>query len=496
MSQAGSYLPCQQLLISNSNAIEEKLLVDFAPDSRILHTEYKDTALDFFYACRSKRDSISQDEIIRWALQATTEEQRQAVYIYLLQGEQREEIASSLYANRQLYWFANDKRIIDILELMVLIVIERGETLPPRNINVIPESPQETDDYNPFFEIYTNCTKDDFSLHRTPEEIEEFARKLQVGLNRQNSSWKGYIYHFTHVENAVSILTGEKLIARNLCRNFNNSASADLIGRTRSDVKDFARFYYRPQTPTQWHNEGLGKRKGNIYALCPVPIFFRFDLKRVMETQGNKCGISSGNLAASGSHYGNTTTFLEQCFDFDYVYSTPEVGQETFLRASQQEFIVHNYLDFTEFNLEDISIICRTTQDKDTFLKLIGTESKYANRVFQEREIVREGSLFYHNNPYVTINDRGNFIDIQIDNYDRYGNINGELILSFTEQLTSNREIISPFKDISKINFGQSINVSSSRSIQLQYKPNTPMSVRFQENGQEWLIYTNESQNY
>ncbi|MHC5722159.1 MAG: hypothetical protein ACYTX0_61625, partial [Nostoc sp.] len=76
------------------------------------------------------------------------------------------------------------------------------------------------------------------------------------------------------------------------------------------------------------------------------------------------------------------------------------------------------------------------------------------------------------------------------------GNINGELILSFTEQLPFNREIISPFKDISKINFGLSINVSSSRSIQLQYKPNTPMRVRFQENGQEWLIYTNESQNY
>ncbi|MEA5517038.1 DarT ssDNA thymidine ADP-ribosyltransferase family protein [Nodularia sp. UHCC 0506] len=495
MSKDGSYLPCQQLLISNSNAIEEKLLVDFAPDSRILHNEYQDTALNFFYACRSRRDSISKDEIIRWALQATTEEQRQAVYIYLLQGEQREEIASTLYANRQHYWFVNDKRIIDILELMVLIVIERGEFFPAININEIQEDEPEIDNYNPFFEIHTNCTNDDFSLQRTPEDIEEFSRKLQAGLNRQNSSWKGYIYHFTHLENAVSILTGEKLLARNLCRNFNSSAGANLIDRTRSDVKDFARFYCRPQTPTQWHNEGLGKRRGNIYALCPVPIFFRFDLKRVMETQGNKCGISSGNLAASGSHYGNSTTFLEQCFDFDHVYSTLEVGKETFLRASQQEFIVHNYLDFTELNLEDISIICRTTQDKDTLLNLIGIESKYANRVFKEREIVGEGSLYYHNNPYVTINDKGKFIDIQIDNYDKYGNINGELILSFTEQLPLNREIISPFRDISKINLGQTINVSSSRHLQLQYKPNTNMSIRFQENGQEWLIYTNEPKN-
>lgn len=496
MSKAGSYLPCQQLLISNSNAIEEKLLVDFAPDSRILHSEYKDTALDFFYACRSRRDSISKDEIIRWVLQAATEDQRQAVYIYLLQGEQREEIASSLYANRQLYWFANDKRIIDILELMVLIVIERGDTLPPITINPIPEDKPETDDYNPFFEIHTNCTENDFSLQRTPEQIEEFARKLQAGLNRQNSSWKGYIYHFTHVENAVSILTDGKLLARNLCRKFSDSAGANLIDRTRSNVKDFARFYCRPQTPTQWHNEGLGKRRGNIYALCPVPIFFRFNLKRVLETHGSKCGISSGNLAASGSHYGNSTTFLEQCFDFDHVYSTLAVGKETFLRASQQEFIVHSYLDFTKLNLEDISIICRTTQDKETLLNLIGTDSQYASRVFKEREIVAEGSLFYHDNPYVSIKDEGNFIDVKIDNYDKYGNINGELILSFTEEPPFNREIISPFRDISRIKLGESMNISSSRHLQLQYKPNTRMNIKFQENSQEWLIYTNEPQNY
>ncbi len=496
ISQAGSYLPCQQLLISNSPVIEEKLLVDFAPDSRILHPEYKDTALDLFYACRSRRDSISKEEIIRWALEATTEEQRKAVYIYLLQGEQREEIASSLYDNRQLYWFANDKRIIDILELMVLIIIERGESLPPININEISENELETKDYDPLFEIHTNCTKNDFSLNRTPEELEEFTLKLQAGLNNQYSSWKGYIYHFTHIENAVSILTNEKLLARNLCRNFNDSAGATLIARTSNDVKNFARFYLRPKTPTQWHNEGLGKRRGNIYALCPVPIFFCFNLKRILETQGSKCGISSGNLAASGSHYGNSTTFLEQCFDFAHVYSTLEVGKETFLRASQQEFIIHNYLDFTELNLEDISIICRTTQDKETLLNLIGTDSQYASRVFKEREIVGEGSLFYHDNPYVSIKDKGNFIDVQIDNYDKYGNINGELILNFTEEPPFNREIISPFRDISRINLGESMNISSSRHLQLQYKPNTRMSVRFQENGQKWLIYTNEPQNY
>ena len=285
-----------------------------------------------------------------------------------------------------------------------------------------------------------------------------------------------------------------QLLARKFCRQFKDSAGANLIAHTHEDVKQFARFYLRPKTPTQWHNEGLGKRKGNIYALCPVPIFFRFNIQKVLETHESKCGISNGNLAASGSHYGNSTNFLEQCFDFDNVYSTA-VGQQTFLRASQQEFIIHNYLDFNKLNLEDITIICRTNHDKATLLNLIGTDSKYAGRVFKEREIVSKNDLFYHHNPYVTINENGDFIDIQIDNYQQHGTINGELILNFTEQQPLVREIISPFNDISKINLGKSISIRSSRHIQLQYQPNTFMSVKFQENGKEWLIYTNESQN-
>lgn len=500
MSQASNYLPCQQLLITHSKAIEENLLVGFVPDSRLLNLDYQDSALDFFYACRSKRDTISQDEIIHWVLQATTEEQRKAVYVYLLNGEQREKIAPLLYSNRERSWFANDQRIIDILEYMVLIVTERadlaGELDPLKNAKLIEPILQEIEYYNPLFEIHTTCTRDDFSLERLPQELEAFACQLQEGLNRQHSPWQGYIYHFTHVQNAVSILKNEKILARNLCQNFNDSAGANLINHTSDDVKNFARFYLRPKTPTQWHNEGLGKRRGNIYALCPVPIFFRFNLKRVLETHNRKCGISSGNLAASGSHYGNSTTFLSQCFNFDHVYSTPEVGKETFLRASQQEFIVFHYLDLTKFKLEDLSIICRTNHDKETLLNLIGTDSKYVSRVFNEPEIVNQDSLFYNDNPYISINDQGNFIDVQIDHYDRYGNIKGEIILNLTEKSPFNREIISPYRDISRITLGQTTSVSSSRSLQLQYKPNTRMSVRFQENGQEWLIYTNESQNY
>jgi|GEM_PF-968206 hypothetical protein len=497
MSKNGTYLQCQQLLINSSNLSEEKLLASFAPDSRILHPDYQGTALDFFYACRQRRNTVGVEELARWALQAKTNDQRQAVHVYLLEGEQRDKLAPILYASHESSWIANDKSIIDCLLLMAMISDQRTEVLGTSRLPDIT-TPEEAidEDYNPFFEIRTNCTQNDFDIERSPEEIEAFARMLLEGLNRQHSFCKGYVYHFTHIENAASILRGEKLLARNFCPdNFKNSAGVNLINRTREDVKNFARFYFRPKTPTQWHNEGLGKRRKNIYALCPVPIFFRFNLKQVLKTHGSRCAVSSGNLAASGSYYGNSTAFLEQGFDFNNVYSTLQrVGKETFLRASQQEFIIFHELDFDKLITDDITIICRSSQDKQTLINLLGNDSKYINRIFEEEVIFERGNLFYHENPSVIVQNQGKFINIEIDKYEAYQDvIHGELILRLNEQTLSNREIISLFCDISKIVLGQPININSSRCIQLDYLPNTCMSIYFQENNQKWLIYTNES---
>jgi hypothetical protein len=175
------------------------------------------------------------------------------------------------------------RNIVDTLELMVLIGIKREEYLGVQQRDSSPDeaeiSEEERDfqNYNPTVEVRTDCTKDDFSLSRSPADFEGFATRLIAGLECQHSYWKGYIYHFTHVENAVSILQSERLQSRNSCNKFLDSAGPSLIDHTSNDVKDLARFYLRPKTPTQWHNEGLGKRKDPIYALCPVPIFFRLN---------------------------------------------------------------------------------------------------------------------------------------------------------------------------------------------------------------------------
>lgn len=488
-TQAGNDLPSEQLLSATSDQAEEKRLVGFAPDDRLLHSNYIASGIEFFYACRFRRDSVAIEVLVQWALQAETTTKRNAVHHYLLHGDHRDELAKWLHKNYQGSWIAGERNnIVDTLELMVLIGIKREEDIGVQQRDSSPdeaeisEEERDVQNQNPTVEVLTGCTHHDFSLSRSPADFEGFAEMLLAGLECQHSYWKGYIYHFTHVENAVSILQSEQLQSRNRCNKFVDSAGASLIAHTRKDVKGLARFYLRPKTPTQWHNEGLGKRNGQIYALCPVPIFFRLNLKRVLDTHRSKCGVSSGNLAAYGYHYGNSMEFLEY-FDFDNVYCT-QAGRETFLRASQQEFVVHEYLDIAKLSLDDITIICRNDQDKKTLMCLIGSNSKYATRVFTEKEEAANcRDLFHHENPFVEVKDNAGFIEAKIEKYDDF-KIEGELILSFVKANSLEGKISS--KD----------NARSRICIQLQSNPNTPIMVYFQEREKKWLIYTNESRNY
>ncbi|MDY7054511.1 protein NO VEIN domain-containing protein [Limnospira fusiformis] len=128
MSQIETYVPCEQLLCAGSNQAEEVLLVGFAPDNRILHLDYQDTGLNFFWACRSRRESISLEQLTEWALQAENSEKRQAVHNYLLFGERRDQLATEIDQNCAGSWIIDDDNILRIIRLMVEIESERQGT--------------------------------------------------------------------------------------------------------------------------------------------------------------------------------------------------------------------------------------------------------------------------------------------------------------------------------------------------------------------------------
>jgi hypothetical protein len=181
-----------------------------------------------------------------------------------------------------------------------------------------------------------------------------------------------------------------------LVAEFSDSAGPGLIAHTSEDVKDFARFYFRPLTPTQWHNEGLGRSVNGIRAFCPVPVFFRLPLEAVLDISVSRCAVSSGNLASSRSHFGNSENFL-QYFDDENLYAVfGSVPLETYMSASQQEFLVHRGLDLANTMVE---LVCRDEQDLCT-LQSVLAERALGSATFQ---ITVDSKCFYADAPRLGI---------------------------------------------------------------------------------------------
>ena len=103
--------------------------------------------------------------------------------------------------------------------------------------------------------------------------------------------WPDYVFHFTDLQNAVSILKTGALFSRVETQNLGlmdtDNASQEILGSTDNEYKDYVRLYFRPKTPTQFHNEGfrpINQRWQGAH--CPVPIYFLFDSRKCSVTNG------------------------------------------------------------------------------------------------------------------------------------------------------------------------------------------------------------------
>ena len=83
--------------------------------------------------------------------------------------------------------------------------------------------------------------------------------KFCFNLKKRESKWSGYIYHFTHITNAIEVLKSQKILSRNKAQLNSFSDAAGNVVSLRDVAHEYARFYFRPQTPTQFYNECLGK---------------------------------------------------------------------------------------------------------------------------------------------------------------------------------------------------------------------------------------------
>lgn len=197
--------------------------------------------------------------------------------------------------------------------------------------------------------------------------------ELWSGSLSGHSWWPRYVYFFTDLRNAVSILEKGCLLNRDLAKDLEvievNGASPEIIDQTREECLKFVRLYYRPRTPTQYRCEGIRPRNERWQnAHCPVPVFFLFNAYEVMSQRDAQ--YSDGSMASPSAGYGPE----ERDFDripfkkvfHDGRYDTRVEGEIKFHRHA--ELLIPEMLPLKE-NLK--LIVCRSYAERQSLLYLL-----------------------------------------------------------------------------------------------------------------------------
>ena len=211
----------------------------------------------------------------------------------------------------------------------------------------------------------------------------EKSYKMELNLMEFYNELKGYscgkpfIYHFTHMFNAIEVMKSRKILSRNRATELGllkYDAAGSVVHRS-SKAHPYARFYYRTGTQTQFYNECLGKQyntkyyesaRGNGLPMCPMPVFFKFDLQEVLTKFPNLCSYSTGNLQ---TNWARIYKVIEDPANIDAYHLYSSNNYEKVVRdKKQQEFLIKSEFDFSKLN--DYQIICYDREETEILRSL------------------------------------------------------------------------------------------------------------------------------
>lgn len=309
-----------------------------------------------------------------------------------------------------------------------------------------------------------------------------------------------FIYHFTHLFNAIDIINESKILSRTKADGKFANAAGNLVAR-RDTAHDFARFYFRPQTPTQFYNECLGHDSSSGYLKtwkywdgdwihcskwksyypqarslglpkCPMPVFFKFDLKEVLIKMGDKCYYSTGNMQTNWARVEKVSE-IPNAINTTYLYSNIS-DYENYKQYSQQEFLVLEEFDFSK--LDSFEIICYNEENA----KML--KSQLGNNPICKKINANGWEVFHRGNRKLIINETETEVSITSEYQDSaYLSIKGEGL--------KNIEILNPDR-IQKETANEIIAYPEIKFT----KTEQPIEVHFVDNAigtRDWLVYKN-----
>ena len=272
-----------------------------------------------------------------------------------------------------------------------------------------------------------------------------------------------YIYHFTHLFNAIAVIKARKILSRNRAEELGllKYDSAGAVVMRSNMAHPYARFYFRPCTPTQYYNEALGadsklgemgygrpyydeytgeqifpkiwkskypKALGLGLPKCPIPVFFRFDLEEVLSVMPELCYYSDRNMQSNNpcvykivdtpSHLGidylyDTMKEAKARAKSDGGYDSSEIDR--YMKYSQQEFLVKSEFDFSK--LKSLLIICYDRQYTE-FLKEIFKDDPICEKIVNDDSVCE--ALFERENRSVCLKEQGDSSTLSSDFMDEH----------------------------------------------------------------------------
>lgn len=218
-----------------------------------------------------------------------------------------------------------------------------------------------------------------------------------------NPWWAKHAFHYTDVTNAVNIMKTGYLFSRVNATHYkvmnNDNASQQVINMTYSGATSYVRFYFRPLTPTQYHNEGY-KHPNARYcqdsnANVPVPVFFILDLNKLLNTSGTM--FSEKSLAGGGESLKSGPEEFSK-LNFTQIYKNgymENVEEEKRFRHAE---IVHpGQIEILPYLK---AIACRNDIERKTLLNLLRKEGSRLFTLYQKKIIVCD-ECFEKNGLYI-----------------------------------------------------------------------------------------------
>ncbi len=234
----------------------------------------------------------------------------------------------------------------------------------------------------------------------------DYLEVIQHNIERNSkvSWWPRFAYHYTDITNAVHILSMGRLFSRATAEKLgimnNDNASRQVIDMTNADAKQDVRFYFRPLTPTQYHNEGYKhpslRYSGDLQANCPVPIFLLFELSTFL----NLPGVAFSETSRAG-HPSEMLSGPENFskLDFEKIYAKGPMVDANIEKAYRQAELAHPSPMLIDTCIRHI--LCRNEFEQSMLLTMLRKEDNTAFKRYQPIIKVCKSDMFECNGLYV-----------------------------------------------------------------------------------------------